>query len=121
MAILSGDTTIGGKKISELLTGDADTVDGKHADAFVEQDSSGNVTITGNLRLKKSSSNYGNKLNFGDSEYVYLHEASDDILTIKAKKLILTISDETVSIHCTVSTAAPTATLAENRQHQVYS
>lgn len=41
-------------------------------------------TITGNLRLK-GSGNYGNKLNFGDGEYVYLHEATNDKLTIYSK------------------------------------
>lgn len=41
-------------------------------------------TITGNLRLK-GNGNFGNKLNFGDGEYVYLHEAADDKLTIYSK------------------------------------
>ncbi len=43
-------------------------------------------TLTGNLRIKNSS-NSGMKLNFGDSEYVYLHESSDDNLDIKAKTI----------------------------------
>ena len=41
-------------------------------------------TITGNLRLK-GGGNYGNKLNFGNGEYVYLHESTDDNLDIYAK------------------------------------
>lgn len=41
-------------------------------------------TVSGNLRLK-GGGNYGNKLNFGDNEYVYLHEAADDKLTIYSK------------------------------------
>lgn len=43
------------------------------------------LTVNGSVRLKKSGSNYGMKLNFGDGEYVYLHENSDDYLTIYAK------------------------------------
>ncbi len=38
-----------------------------------------------NLRLKSKSSNYGSKLNFGDGDYVYFHEDSDDHLKIYAK------------------------------------
>ncbi len=58
------------------------------------QDSNGNVirdtylplsggTVTGNLRLK-GSGNYGNKLNFGDSDYVHISEPTDDHLEIQA-------------------------------------
>ena len=43
-------------------------------------------TLTGNLRIKNGS-NYGMKLNFGDGEYVYLHESTDDNLDIKAKTI----------------------------------
>ncbi len=39
-------------------------------------------TITGNLRLK-GSGNYGNILNFGDSDYVHISEPTDDHLEIK--------------------------------------
>ncbi len=45
-------------------------------------------TLTGNLRLKNNS-NYGLKINFGDRDYVHLHEFSDDKLRIKASKLYL--------------------------------
>ncbi|MCI8365233.1 MAG: BppU family phage baseplate upper protein [Eubacterium sp.] len=38
-----------------------------------------------NLRLKPSGANYGSKLNFGDGEYVYFHEDSDDHLLLHAK------------------------------------
>ena len=48
----------------------------------------GDVNITGNLRLK-GSGNYGNTLYFGDGEYCYLTEATDDSLTIKATGLYL--------------------------------
>lgn len=46
-------------------------------------------TLTGNLRLKNNS-NYGMKLNFGDGDYVFLEETTDDNLTIKAKNIELT-------------------------------
>lgn len=43
----------------------------------------GDLTITGNLRLK-GSGNYGNSLYFGDGSYAVISEPSDDALTIKA-------------------------------------
>lgn len=43
-------------------------------------------TITGNLTLK-GSGNYGNKINFGDGDYVYLQEPTDDDLAIRAKRI----------------------------------
>lgn len=49
-------------------------------------------TITGNLTLKGSTA-YGNKLNFGDGDYVHLHEISDDTLEIKATRVNLTNSN----------------------------
>ncbi len=52
---------------------------------------SGNVSITGNLRLK-GSSNYGNILNFGDNDYVHLSEPTDDNLEIKAKNVNFVVS-----------------------------
>ncbi len=59
----------------------ADTVDGKHASDFL---SVSGGTITGNLRLK-GNANYGSKLNFGDGDYVYMHEDTDDHLLIYAR------------------------------------
>lgn len=53
-----------------------------------DQTLDGSMTITGNLRLK-GTSNYGNKLSFGDSDYVYLSESSDDLLEIHASKGII--------------------------------
>ena len=53
-----------------------------------DQTLDGSMTITGNLRLK-GTSNYGNKLSFGDSDYVYLSEPSDDLLEIHASKGII--------------------------------
>ncbi len=40
----------------------------------------------GNLKLRKGTSNYGSKLNFGDGEYVYLYEDSDDHLLISSTR-----------------------------------
>ena len=57
----------------------------------------GESLIKGNLRLKSSSA-YGNKLNFGDAEYVYLHEETDDNLTIKAKNIYLTPTSSVTSV-----------------------
>lgn len=48
----------------------------------------GDVTITGNLRLK-GSGNYGNILYFGDGSYANISEPSDDTLTIKATNINL--------------------------------
>ena len=43
-------------------------------------------TLTGALRMKPSGANHGGKLNFGDNEYVYLYEDTDDHLKIYASK-----------------------------------
>ena len=51
----------------------------------------GSKTITGNLRLK-GVGNYGNYLLFGDSNYCYIAELSDDVMTIKANKINLNAS-----------------------------
>lgn len=50
----------------------------------------GNLTINGttttnNIVLNKAG-NYGNKINFGDGDYVYLKEVTDDALTIYGSK-----------------------------------
>lgn len=52
---------------------------------------SGDVTITGNLRLK-GSGNYGNMINLGDGDYIHFYEPTDDYLEIKAKKINFLIS-----------------------------
>jgi len=41
-------------------------------------------TLTGNLRLQTGSSNYGSRLNFGDGQYAYIEEPTDDALNIYA-------------------------------------
>ena len=45
------------------------------------------TTTTNNIVLNKAG-NFGNKINFGDGDYVYLSEASDDSLTIYGSKKI---------------------------------
>lgn len=48
----------------------------------------GEKRFTGNVRLK-GDDNYGNKLLFGDGEYCYIGELSDDAMTIRATLLYL--------------------------------
>lgn len=43
------------------------------------------TTTTNNIVLNKAG-NYGNKINFGDGDYVYLKEVTDDALTIYGSK-----------------------------------
>lgn len=45
-------------------------------------------TITGNLTLK-GAGNFGNKINFGDGDYVHISEPTDDVMEIKAKRIQL--------------------------------
>ena len=47
----------------------------------------GDMLITGDLRLK-GDGNYGNTINFGDGDYCYICENSDDELTIYARSKI---------------------------------
>jgi len=56
----------------------------------------GEAHFQGNLRLK-GSGNYGNQINFGDSDYVHISEPTDDCMEIKAKKLNLVLSDTSTS------------------------
>ena len=51
----------------------------------------GNTTMQGNLTLK-GSGNYGNKINFGDSDYVHISEPTDDNMEIKAKNVNFVVS-----------------------------
>lgn len=48
----------------------------------------GDQTITGNLRLK-GAGNYGNYLKFGDGDYCYVAELTDDVMTIHASSIKL--------------------------------
>lgn len=49
----------------------------------------GDFTIKGDLRLKRDESNYGCTLRFGDSNYAYITETTDDDITIYASDLNL--------------------------------
>lgn len=48
----------------------------------------GNLDVTGDVRLK-GDGNYGNTLRFGDGNYCYITEASDDVMTIRASSISL--------------------------------
>jgi hypothetical protein len=43
-------------------------------------------TLTGDLRLKSSGDNYGRRIRFGDTDYAYIYEDTDDHLTVYASK-----------------------------------
>lgn len=62
-------------------------------------------TITGNLRLK-GTGNFGNIINFGDSDYVHISEPADDCLEIKAKKVNFVLSD-TSTARFTINGSSP--------------
>ena len=65
---------------------------GATSTASTESDTyEGSKTITGNLRLK-GTGNYGNHLLFGDSNYCYIAELTDDVMTIHANKIYLDAS-----------------------------
>ena len=67
-------------------------VTGATSTASTEDDTyEGSKTITGNLRLK-GTGNYGNHLLFGDSNYCYIAELTDDVMTIHATKINLDAS-----------------------------
>lgn len=56
-----------------------------------------NLTVNGSMRLKNST-NYGMKLNFGDGDYVYLHEDTNDHLTIYGRSGITLNSSNNVLV-----------------------
>ena len=83
-------------------------------------------TITGDLRLK-GTGNFGNKLRFGDGDYVIISEPTDDVLNLKAKKITLTVSDtdySTATLHpmicSTTDLTAGSSTLANGVVYLVY-
>lgn len=47
-------------------------------------------TLTGDLRLKGASTNYGRTLRFGDGDYVYLSEPVDNVFEIHTKSIRFT-------------------------------
>lgn len=68
---------------TEGVTGGGDT-----GGSSTSNNIDGDMSITGNLRLK-GSGNYGNTLYFGDGSYCYITETTDDDLTIKATDINL--------------------------------
>lgn len=54
----------------------------------VDQTIDGDLNVTGDIRLK-GSGNYGNTLRFGDGNYCYITEPTDDVMTIKASSINL--------------------------------
>lgn len=50
-------------------------------------------TLTGDLRLKDST-NYGRRIRFGDGDYAYIHEDTDDHLKICADKGVTIVTDD---------------------------
>lgn len=83
----SSDATIKAKiETSSIMPNVTDTVDiGTSSMRFKD-------IYTNNIRLK-GSGNYNSKLNFGDSDYTYIHEYEDDKLRIKAKALKYQLSN----------------------------
>ena len=47
-------------------------------------DINNDLTVYGNLRLKKDDESYGSYLRFGDNSYCYIAEKNDDEMTLKA-------------------------------------
>lgn len=50
------------------------------------------------IRLKSSGSNYGHYLRFGDGNYCYIAELTDDVMTIRAKEIIFNTDNGTGSL-----------------------
>ena len=71
------------------------------ADVAVSNSSNNNTSPQfGNLRLRPGSSNYGSYLRFGDGDYAYLAELSDDQLTYRAGSHTFNVSsNEAVQIN----------------------
>lgn len=61
---------------------------GATASTSMDQTVDGDLHVTGDLRLK-GSGNYGNTLRFGDGNYCYITEPTDDVMTIKASSINL--------------------------------
>lgn len=78
----SNKSTLDGISASDITNWNAAYGWGDHSGLYLPI---GGGTLTGDLRIK-GSTNYGRKLNFGDGDYVYLYEDSDDHLKIYASK-----------------------------------
>lgn len=68
--------------------GTSGTTGGGESGGNTSNNITGDMTITGNLRMK-GSGNYGNTIYFGDASYAYITETTDDDLTIKASDINL--------------------------------
>ena len=92
--IVIGDRNHAGALVLKGINGDTSLVFMKKGDESI----TGSLQFNGtdfkfsdhnisakNLRLKPSGANYGSKLNFGDGDYVYLYEDTDDHLSIYAR------------------------------------
>lgn len=53
-----------------------------------DQEIDGDLHVTGDVRIK-GAGNYGNTLRFGDGDFCYITEATDDVMTIQAKNINL--------------------------------
>jgi hypothetical protein len=114
LVAMSGDT------LSTITAANLVTVLGNTAVNRATADANGNNiastyftvaggTITGDIRLQ--SGNYGNALWFGDGQYAYVREASDDVLTVYGEKGInLTTSgmNRAVSVTNTLTVGSDT-------------
>ncbi len=116
MAVLKGDTTIGGVNILNLVNA---------AKAVADQafPAAGGM-ITGDVRIKKNNSNYGSTLRFGDGDYVWLKEPTDDNLEVKAKNVNFVVSGNITQngntlFNISVSNTTPTS-LADGKVMLVY-
>ena len=104
--IVIGDRNHAGALVLKGINGDTSLVFMKKGDESI----TGSLQFNGtdfkfsdhnisakNLRLKPSGANYGSKLNFGDGDYVYFHEDSDDHLKIYAKNGVKIDSNVTIT------------------------
>ena len=80
--------TINGQTYDGTRAVTVDVEGGSGSDLSTGGTIDGDLTITGDLRLK-GSGNYGNTLYFGDGSYANISEPSDDTLTIKATNINL--------------------------------
>ena len=70
------------------VTFNAGVTDSATSTTSTDQTINGDLNVTGDLRLK-GSGNYGNTLRFGDGNYCYITEPTDDVMTIKASSINL--------------------------------
>lgn len=54
----------------------------------------GATTLEGNVRIKPSGANYGSVINIGNGDYIRISEDTDDILSVKAKQINITSTNQ---------------------------